>query len=143
MLSCVQLFVTPHGLQPARLLYPRDFPGKNTGMGCHALLQGISHVFCIGRQIFFYLSLSHLGIPEKTLNCIRRGISVYASYSLKEGNLRFLFYLLKSTQTLNYLKLAWAKSINAFIHPHLFQFGLNNLTKFHPSDFDMQMSYEN
>ena len=30
----------PHGLQPARLLYPWDFPGKNNGVGCHFLLQG-------------------------------------------------------------------------------------------------------
>ena len=29
----------PHG--PARLLCPRDFPGKDTGVGCHFLLQGI------------------------------------------------------------------------------------------------------
>ena len=25
----------PHGLQPSRLLYPWDFPGKSTGVGCH------------------------------------------------------------------------------------------------------------
>ena len=31
----------PHGLGPTRLLYPWDFPGKNTGVGCHSLLQGI------------------------------------------------------------------------------------------------------
>ena len=31
----------PHGLQPARLLCPWDFPGNNTGVGCHFLLQGI------------------------------------------------------------------------------------------------------
>ena len=31
----------PHGLQPARLLCPWDSPGTNTGVGCHALLQGI------------------------------------------------------------------------------------------------------
>ena len=31
----------PHGLQPARLLCPWDFPSKNTGVGCHFLLQGI------------------------------------------------------------------------------------------------------
>ena len=31
----------PHGLQPARLLCPWDFLGKNAGVGCHALLQGI------------------------------------------------------------------------------------------------------
>ena len=29
------------GLWPARLLCPWDSPGKNTGVGCHALLQGI------------------------------------------------------------------------------------------------------
>ena len=31
----------PHGLQPTRLLCPWDSPGKNTGVGCHALLQGV------------------------------------------------------------------------------------------------------
>ena len=31
----------PHGLQPTRILRPWDFPGKNTGVGCHFLLQGI------------------------------------------------------------------------------------------------------
>ena len=25
---------------PTRLLFPWDFPGKNPGVGCHALLQG-------------------------------------------------------------------------------------------------------
>ena len=25
----------PHGLQPTRLLLPRDFPGKSAGMGFH------------------------------------------------------------------------------------------------------------
>ena len=29
----------PRGLQPSRLLCPWDFPGKNAGVGCHALLQ--------------------------------------------------------------------------------------------------------
>ena len=29
----------PHGLWPARLLCPWDFPGKNTGVGCCFLLQ--------------------------------------------------------------------------------------------------------
>ena len=39
-LSCVQLFAT-HGLEPTKLLHPWDSPGKNTGVGCHFLLQGI------------------------------------------------------------------------------------------------------
>ena len=29
----------PHGLEPARLLRPWDFPGKSTGVGCHCLLR--------------------------------------------------------------------------------------------------------
>ena len=50
-LVCVSLYVLvaqlcptlcdPHGLQPTRLLCPWDFPGKDTGVGCHFLLQGI------------------------------------------------------------------------------------------------------
>ena len=31
----------PDGLWPARLLYPWNSPGKNTGVACHFLLQGI------------------------------------------------------------------------------------------------------
>ena len=31
-----------HRLQPARLVCPCDFPGKNTGVRCHFLLQGSS-----------------------------------------------------------------------------------------------------
>ena len=49
-------------MQPARLLCPWNFPGKNTGVGCHALLQGIfltqesnsSLSFPNCRQIFMY-----------------------------------------------------------------------------------------
>ena len=44
----------PHGLYSTRLLYPWDSPGKNTGVGCHFLLQGIfltqglnPHLLCL------------------------------------------------------------------------------------------------
>ena len=33
--------VRPQRQQPTRLLHPWDSPGKNTGVGCHSLLQGI------------------------------------------------------------------------------------------------------
>ena len=57
----------PHGLSPARLLCPWIFPGKNTGAGCHFLLQGIfttkesNPVLLHCRQILY--SLSHRGSP--------------------------------------------------------------------------------
>ena len=43
--ACYHLVVSdslrPHGLQPTSFLCPWDFPGKNTGVCCHSLLQGI------------------------------------------------------------------------------------------------------
>ena len=40
VVSCVQSFCDPlHCSSPGRLLCPWDFPGKNTGVGCHFLLQ--------------------------------------------------------------------------------------------------------
>ena len=48
-----------HGLKPARLLCPWNSPGKNTGVGCHSLLQGIFPTQ-VGlppcRQILYHLS---------------------------------------------------------------------------------------
>ena len=57
--SCVWLFVTL-GLKPTRLLCPWNFPGKNTGVGCHFLLkgifltQGLNSSLLLGRWILFY-----------------------------------------------------------------------------------------
>ena len=39
--SFVSNSLQPHRLQPTRLLCPWDLPGKNTGAGCHFLLQRI------------------------------------------------------------------------------------------------------
>ena len=43
MLSCSVMsnFLLYFGLYPSRLLSPWDSPGKNIGLGCHALLPGI------------------------------------------------------------------------------------------------------
>ena len=39
--SVVSDSLQPHGLGPTRHLHPWDFPGKNTGVGHHFLLQEI------------------------------------------------------------------------------------------------------
>ena len=39
--SVVSNSLWPHGLKPTRSLCPWDSPDKNTGVGCHFLLQGI------------------------------------------------------------------------------------------------------
>ena len=64
----VQLLQT-HGLSPARLLCPWDFSGKNTGVGCHFLLQGIfptqeSNWGLLHCRWFLY-QLRHKGNPCK------------------------------------------------------------------------------
>ena len=43
VLSCSVMSnsLQPHGLQPAKFLYPWDSPGEKTGVGCRALLQEI------------------------------------------------------------------------------------------------------
>ena len=43
MLSCLvpSNSLPPHELEPTGLLCPWNFPGKNIGVGCHFLLQGI------------------------------------------------------------------------------------------------------
>ena len=41
----------PHGLQPIRLLYPWDFPGKSTGVGCPISQQFPSWVYIWGKKI--------------------------------------------------------------------------------------------
>ena len=69
--SVVFNFLQPYGSQPIRLLCPCDSPSKNTGAGCHALLQGIFptqglnphllHLSCIGRWVLYHQH--HLGNP--------------------------------------------------------------------------------
>ena len=58
----------PHGMQPTRLLYPWNFPGKSTRVGCHFLLQGIllTQGLIPGlphcKQMLYHLS--HQGSPK-------------------------------------------------------------------------------
>jgi hypothetical protein len=56
MLSCFSVMsdsMRPYGQQPTRLLCTQDSPGKNTGVGCHFLLQYCILVTCITRQLKF------------------------------------------------------------------------------------------
>ena len=66
--SCPTL--RPYGPQPTRLLCPWDSPGKNTGAGGHALLQGIfltqglnPHLLCLLHWQVGSLSLLPPGKP--------------------------------------------------------------------------------
>ena len=60
--SCLTLCDPMYWMEPAGLLCPWDSPGKNTGVGCHFLVQGIflTQGLNLGlphcRQILYHLS---------------------------------------------------------------------------------------
>ena len=75
-MHCVSCSVVPsssqlHGLLPTRLLCLWDFPGKDTGVGCHFLLQeifpthGLSPGLLHCRQILYQLSYEGISLPNK------------------------------------------------------------------------------
>ena len=70
LLSCVQLFATPWTVAH-QLLCPWGFPGKNTGVGFHVLLQGIFLIQrsnpCLLHWQVDFLPLDHQGSPGKRL----------------------------------------------------------------------------
>ena len=55
--SVLAALCDPMDCSPARLLHPWDSPGKNTGGGCHALLQGIFPT----KGLNWHLSVSYAG----------------------------------------------------------------------------------
>ena len=75
----------PHGLQPTRLLYPWNFPGKSTGGGCHGLLQNhsiaiiysylFSNIYIVTslesqlHNIHFFINQSLVSWAPSVLNC--------------------------------------------------------------------------
>jgi len=66
-----------YGLEPTRLLCPRDSPGKNTGVDCHALLQGIfpiqgldPHLLPLLHWQAGSLPQRHLGKPQANLEYV-------------------------------------------------------------------------
>ena len=57
--------------QPARLLCPWDSPGKNTGVGCHTLLQG---------------NLPHTGIEHAVLMSPALAGKLFITSSIAQNN---------------------------------------------------------
>ena len=69
--SVVSDSLWPRELWPARLLCPWDVPGKNTGVGCHFLLQGI---FLTQRWNLHLLHLLHWQSDSLPLSLLGRCI---------------------------------------------------------------------
>ena len=73
----------PHGLQPARLVCPWHSRGKNTGLGCHSVLQGIflTQRFNMGlmhcRQILCHLSHQTVGFVISSSNSFKCKVRLF------------------------------------------------------------------
>ena len=79
--SVTQLCPTlrPHGLQPSSLLCPWDFSGRNTGVGCHFLLQGI---FLIQRSKLRLLHLLHWQMDSLPLSHLGSSLARGAGHQM-------------------------------------------------------------
>ena len=60
----------PHGLQPTRRLCPCRSPHKNTGVGCHALLQGYDPLKCLAIGSSFSWLLYPFGKSPLLYECV-------------------------------------------------------------------------
>ena len=68
--------VRPHRWQPTRLLHPWDSPGKNTGVGCHFLLQ------CMKVKSESEVSQSCLTLSD-SMDCSLPGSSVHGIFQAR------------------------------------------------------------
>ena len=99
--NCLQL----HGLQPTRLLCPWNSPGKNTGVGCQSLLQGIflTQGLNLGllhcRQILYYLSLQ--GSLTYNITIANKKRSYLIKSAAYKGLLRGLYMCLNRSKGIN------------------------------------------
>ena len=93
--------VRPHGWQPTRLPRPWDSPGKNTGVGCHFLLQ---EIFPIQRSNSGLLHcrqslypLSHQGSPELVvLLTFKSSHQLFSTTCAHSGSCLFHKYIMHS-----------------------------------------------
>ena len=111
MCSVVPDSLQPRGLQPTRLLCPWGSPGKNTGVGCHALLQGIFLTQGSNSHLLHgwvdSLSLSHLESPFSLIDLLNEDFCLVAVKS-------HLGVIGKRTQMLKYVSSTHFKMVWSF-----------------------------
>ena len=87
---CLTLGI-PWTIQPTRFLCPWDFPGKNTGVGCHSLLQGIfltqgSNLLLLHcRWILYHWTTWEPGMACRVLTCLPGGLGSIQLQDLLQG----------------------------------------------------------
>ena len=133
--SVVSASLRPYGLWPTRLLCPRNFPGKNTGVGCHFLLQGTFPSWGSNPSLLWLLhwptdslSLSHLGSLTTSFS---RGQILYHWATWEASQLRLVMVIedtLKNIYLKNLLRLIHGQIDGIFLS---FLFLFLRLNNFH------------
>ena len=95
----VQLFATPWTVQSVRLLCPWNSPGKNTGVGCHALFQGIFPTQGLNPCLSFLLRWQVDSLPLGHLGSSRVKYQGNSTFFLETKNFKLRkFNLLKQSK---------------------------------------------
>ena len=138
-------FLQSHGLQSTRLLCPWDPPGKNTGVSCHFLLQGIiptqGSTLCLWHllnQQADSLSLSYLGSQGKELLFITQSREMPAALSTK------VHCIMKSPEILTRICLIcpfYLMSVHSIPMCEVAQEFIKNKQKIHFLHFGFQSSH--
>ena len=103
--------VRPHRQQPTRLPHPSDSPGKNTGVGCHFLLQ------CMKMKSESEVTQSCLALSDP-MDCSLPGSSVHGIFQarvLEWGAIAFSKYYARAA-VIKYLQLGGLKNRNILSH---------------------------
>ena len=101
--------VRPHRWQPTRLPFPQDSPGKNTGVGCHFLLQ------CMKVKSESEVAQSCPTLSDPT-DCSLTGSSVHGIFQsrvLEWGAIAFSDFIHKTSNSLD--KTTFFKKIEFFL----------------------------
>ena len=96
--SCITLCDWPHRWQPTRLSLPWDSPGKNTGVGCHFLLQGMKV------KIESDITRSCPILPDP-MDCSLPGFSVHGIFQARTLEWVSISFSLQRLDSLNILSL--------------------------------------
>ena len=110
-------------MEPTRLLCPWDFPSKNTGVGCHFLLQGI---FPTQGSNWCFLHLLHWQVDSFTTEPSGNSSYVYKKFYIMQSNFFSFIFISWRLITLQYCSgfchtLTWISHgftcyANQFIH---------------------------
>ena len=75
--SCLVMsnILQPHGWQLCRFLCPWNFPSKNTGVGCHFLLQGISLTQGLNPRLLYLLHWQVGSLPLHHLRSTNKEVA--------------------------------------------------------------------